>query len=371
MRIIHLSDIHLSKDNIEDFRLHYKKSLIEELKNRNSEIEIDLIIISGDLVDKGGSSLKEMSGYEGCNNFYNIFEKEFIKPICNQLKFPKEKILFIPGNHDIEQNEIDEVKEAGLKSILTSPQEVNKICEKYNEDLTGLNFERLRAFLEFEENYHYDNKYLQYKFSEFESQVIYEYSSKKVGIALINDSWRCGKGKVENHFAGINQFHRCLNFFEENKTELNIAVMHHPLDCYNDLEKDEIESILHNEKFEIVLLGHDHSIRFHNSSFGDDNQRVLFSRGRSAFDKPHEKVKKYISGYTIIDIDFSKKKIKLFYKIYDKQTFIFNDDYSNKGPVKNYQYGISEDLKEKINEKGKDFFKGIDKSKFVNNSDDE
>lgn len=91
MRIIHLSDIHLSKDNIEDFRLHYKCSLIKELKTRSSEIEIDLIVIAGDLVDKGGFSLIQLEEYKKHNNSFDIFEKEFIEPICNEIKIVKEK----------------------------------------------------------------------------------------------------------------------------------------------------------------------------------------------------------------------------------------------------------------------------------------
>lgn len=366
MRIIHLSDIHLSKDNIEDFRLHYRNSLIEELKFRNSEIEIDLIIISGDLVDKGGSSLMQLEEYREYDNPFDVFEKEFIEPICDKIKIVKEKVLFISGNHDIEQNKIDEIKEAGIKSLLVDYQEVNRLSNKYNENLDGLNFERLTSFLNFEEKYHKDNKYLQYEFSAFESKAIY----KKVGIALINDSWRCGKGKVEKHFCGINQFHRCLRFFEENETELNIAVMHHPLDVYERSEKDEIENLLHFKKFEILLLGHEHSKRFEGSDFGND-QKVLFTRGKSAFDKPHEKELEYISGYTIIDFDFLSKKIKCHYKIYDKNSFQFYDDNSGGGAVRSYQYSIADDVKQKVNEKGKDFFMGIDKSKFINKPDNE
>ena len=73
MRIIHLSDIHLCKDNIEDFRLYYRKTLIEELKIINKKVDIDLIIISGDLVDKGGDSLRAISSYESFQNPYDIF----------------------------------------------------------------------------------------------------------------------------------------------------------------------------------------------------------------------------------------------------------------------------------------------------------
>ena len=370
MRIIHLSDIHLCKDNIEDFRLHYRKSLIEELENRNSEIEIELIIISGDLVDKGGASLKELDGYEGYDNPYDIFEKEFIEPICNQLQIPKEKILFIPGNHDIEQDKIDEIKEAGLKNILKSPQEVNKITEKYKGNLEGLDFQRLHNFLEFEKVYQKDNKFLQYEFSEFESKAVYDNFSNKIGIALINDSWRCGKGKVENHFIGINQFHRCLKFFEENETEFNIAVMHHPFGCFNEEEIEEIDNLLHYKKIEILLLGHEHSKRFEGSDFGN-NKKVLFSRGRSAFDKPHEKEIKYTSGYAIIDIDFSRKLIKCHYKIYDKGSYQFYDDVFGGEIIREYQYGITEEIKQKIEDKGKSFFMVSDKSKFINNPDNE
>ena len=370
MRVIHLSDIHLSKDNIEEFRLYYRKTLVRELKERNFEKEIDLIIISGDLVDRGGYSLKDIDIYMGYSNPYDIFEKEFIDPLYSQLNITKEKILFISGNHDIQQDQIDEVIEAGLKSLSANSQEVNRLCNKYYNNLKGINIERLGAFLDFEERYHRNNSYLKYKFSQLESQAIYESNSFKIGIALINDSWRCGKGNVENHFVGINQFHRCLNFFEEHDTELNIAVMHHPLDCYNSQERDEIENLLHNKKFEILLLGHEHSKNYRVSSFGDD-QKILYTRGRSAFDKPHEKETKYTSGYTTIDIDFLNKSINCHYKIYDKQSYKFNDDYTGGNCIKTHQYGIRHEVLIKVNDKGKDFFMGIDKSNFINNSDNE
>ena len=73
MRIIHLSDIHLSNENFQSFKSYYRNSLIKELNKINSETKIDLIIISGDLVDKGGSSLKKIEGYENVDNHYDIF----------------------------------------------------------------------------------------------------------------------------------------------------------------------------------------------------------------------------------------------------------------------------------------------------------
>ena len=63
MRLIHLSDIHLSKANFHEFSHHYINSLISDLKYYHNSISVDLIIITGDLVDKGGHSLLELDRY--------------------------------------------------------------------------------------------------------------------------------------------------------------------------------------------------------------------------------------------------------------------------------------------------------------------
>ena len=142
--------------------------------------------------------------------------------------------------------------------------------------------------------------------------------------------------------------------------------MHHPIECYNTLEGDEIETLLHFRKFEILLLGHEHNKKFRGSDFGND-QKILFTRGRSAFDKPHEKEAKYLSGYTIIDIEFTSKSIKCNYKIYDKDSSKFSDDPVGGEAVKVYHYGVSQEVIEKVEKKGKDFFMGFSKDEFTNN----
>ncbi|WP_080724289.1 metallophosphoesterase [Paenibacillus polymyxa] len=54
LRIVHLSDFHYSDSTKRDFELYCLKPLVEDLKVINSKRKIDLIIFSGDLVDKGG-----------------------------------------------------------------------------------------------------------------------------------------------------------------------------------------------------------------------------------------------------------------------------------------------------------------------------
>lgn len=370
MRIVHLSDIHLSSSNIEDLRLHYLNSLIADLKNINKEKEIDLIIISGDLLDKGGLSLLNLEKYNTITNPYDVFEQEFIVPICENLPFIKQKVIFIPGNHDIDREKINEVIEAGLISIFTNSQKVNEASNKYIATPNMLGVDRIEKYLDFEERYHTNNSVLSYEFSCFESKVIYNYKGNNIGIALINDTWRCSDNKVVNHFVGTNQFHKSIQYFNQNGTLFNIAVMHHPLECMNQNEKEEIENILHNFSFEILLIGHEHKTRVQKSDFGN-NKTVLFTRGKSAFDKPHETHKDYISGYSFIDVDFDQKSIICNFKRYDKNNFKFENELEHGTSKKEFTYGIPEKKPKEDHNKKEKFIHDFDKSNFINNSEDE
>lgn len=215
----------------------------------------------------------------------------------------------------------------------------------------------MQNFLKFEKEFHSDNIYLTYNNSEFDSFAIYKYNDKKVGIALINDSWRCSDKKVEGHYISTHQLHRCLNAFEHAKTDFNVIVMHHPLHLMNESEKEEIEDILMYKDFKLLLLGHEHKKRV--EIIGTGNDSVFCTRGRSAFDKPHESHKDYQSGFSIIDIDFDKGKLIARYRIYDKHTFQFEDDIIKGKSKEEYQFSVSNSLNI------------YNKSQFINNSEDE
>lgn len=55
MRILHLSDIHSDKNNIERTKLLIQK-LISALNEIHQESAIDLVIFSGDAINRGGIS---------------------------------------------------------------------------------------------------------------------------------------------------------------------------------------------------------------------------------------------------------------------------------------------------------------------------
>lgn len=307
MRIVQLSDIHLSKLNLEDFRNYYLDALLCDLKTFNNEKKIDVILFTGDLVDKGGDSI----GTE-C---YDVFRDEFISPLIDRLPISKDKILFIPGNHDVNREQIDRDNEYYLVNNLTK--------EKANEELKEIrtNFNRtnnrIKKFKEFEKVFHLENH--NYLYSNNESLAIDSDGDGKVGFALINDSWRCSSAlKQEQHFIGFNQLFNANKYFKENKTDINIAVFHHPLEALNVFESEEIDNILKSQNFDIAIFGHSHEHKF--ESLISANGGFVALNGRSAFNNPSEKGAKYQPGYNILDIDLKSKSYKLFARKFIKST---------------------------------------------------
>ncbi|WP_170312520.1 metallophosphoesterase, partial [Botryobacter ruber] len=313
MRIVQLSDIHLSNTNLEDLRNHYLESLLNDLENYNKQKPIDVILFTGDLVDKGGASLGD--------NPYEIFENELITPIIKALAFDKNKILFIPGNHDIDVNLIDEDNEFKLSRTLTGI-EANKIIKDQAEELKRPN-QRIKKFKEFEKRFHSQND--DYIFTFNESLIIENALDHKVGFALINDSWRCSPSlNKEDHFIGTTQLFNAYNFFRKKDTDINIAVFHHPIESFNTQETEEVENILKSKNYEIVFCGHNHHHKS-NSIFSSEGGYLLIN-GRSAFNDTNEKQARYQPGYNILDLDIKSRSYVLHARKYIASGYRFDKD---------------------------------------------
>ncbi|MBL7789018.1 MAG: metallophosphoesterase [Chitinophagales bacterium] len=300
MRIVHLSDIHLSSSNIEDLEIFYLESLITDLMKVNREKSIDCIVITGDILDKGGISLLEMQKFNTYTNAYFIFEDVFIKPIIEKVGLRRENIICISGNHDIIRKEINEVEEAGLISIIKSTKAANDFSNKVQTENDYVYLKRQKSFLEYEEFIH--SKDARYIISKFESKFIYE-KDYKIGIGLINDSWRCSSNlKKENHFIGTHQLFNCLNHFHKNSCEYILLAIHHPINKINDEEYDEIEHILYSRDFNTILL-HGDVHKPKTVEMNNGNKKYLNVTSRVAFNDPNELETNYQPGYYIIDLE--------------------------------------------------------------------
>lgn len=323
MKIVHFSDIHLSDKNYTEFERNFKDALIEDLLLSHRQDPIDLIVITGDLLDKGGHSLKKIDGYTDIENPFDIFNSIFINPIKESLSFDNSNFLLIPGNHDIDEADILWVDEKKMKSEINVIT-VDSYLRKNVSEINSSNL-RIKNFKDFEKEFHSttDN----YKFSN--NQSTYVYTSRngiKFGFLLVNDSWRCSTCTLEDpeknhHYFGIGQLHEGLKTFKDNLTNINICLFHHPIEVFK--EKDELEKILSFKDLHVYLFGHYHKSLY--EKVIKVNGSCLGFRGRGLLNKPDEEIIDFKPGYQIFTL--SKDKVKIIeHRIYNSSTYSFISD---------------------------------------------
>lgn len=295
MRIVHLSDLHLSKDNLNSLKQFFLHALIKDLTSWQNDKQIDLIILTGDLIDKGGSSFKNGE------NVYEIVETEFINPILKALNLDKYRFIFIPGNHDIVESKIEDLTESGMIEKFDNIDRINKYIDKYKSSMhTGI--ERLIQYSDFENKFYNGNT--ECYITNFESCFVFEIDGEKIGIGAFNSAWRCStKLPSDKLLFGTKQVLNANDYFESKGTSLNIALVHHPIELISEIDRNEVTSFLHTNKFHILLCGHTH--RGNNVyTFGTRN-KLFTSVAKTAFSNPRENIDTYKAGYSILD--FEKK----------------------------------------------------------------
>lgn len=309
MRIVHFSDFHLSSENYQYFKTVYIHALIGDMKSQSEDNPFDLIIISGDLVDKGGHSLYKIREYVGREKEitpFEIFKELFIDKIASELSIPQNNFLFVPGNHDIDENGILLKEESDL---------VNMILAKGNNDVTDImelneeNFKyslRTKGFKKFEAKFH-ANQTDKYIYSH--NQSVYKFEDtygNKYGFLLLNDSWRCKSVPLaiekESSFKlnlGSKQIYDGLDILRGFNPDVIICVMHHPIDKFND--KEEIEGIFITEDLDVVLFGDLHQTHFNVPS--SINGKYISSQCKASFSNHNEMNINYLCGYQILELD--------------------------------------------------------------------
>jgi hypothetical protein len=89
IRILHLSDLHFTRASSPAAKLQW---LADDLRKRLQVQEIEYLVISGDMTDKGGGE-----GFERAREFASHLREEF--------GLSAQRCVFVPGNHDVQDHE--------------------------------------------------------------------------------------------------------------------------------------------------------------------------------------------------------------------------------------------------------------------------
>ncbi|GKU24074.1 hypothetical protein CFOLD11_09000 [Clostridium folliculivorans] len=240
--LLHLSDLHIDNADDPNFaiaREYLKNDLIKIIKEKRKQI--DAVVISGDIINKG-----KLQSYD--------LAKNMIREIIDIAELSADKVLIVPGNHDIARDNMVKVLYENLSE----------------EDLNDINFinDKWQYFkLRFKPYLQFVNEVLNREFIQednpFEIRDI-KLNDVKVRFILLNTSWLSfgsddfgklliGRWQLENLTEKIRKL---------DKSDFCIAVTHHPLEWLTPDQKELVDNYLRDEMklgVNAILHGHIHN----------------------------------------------------------------------------------------------------------------
>lgn len=360
IRILHLTDFHLNKKTLKDWDDFLKEAFLKKIEELQKENPIDLVLFTGDMIDKAGFDFKEIDDtIQPTTKALNKFKKHIIEPILEKLNIDISKFIICPGNHDINRNADKSFVESGLKTDLTTIDAINVFTNSTENDYLGI--QRIKEYKDFEfELYKGVDKKLH---SKFKFSVIIDVNGKSVGISSLNSSWRCyDDNDFKNLLIGENQENDNFMFIKD--CDLKIALMHHQLDWLSDVESKIIKSHV-SSNYDLIFSGHVHQtdVEYVQNLTGT-SLRVVSPSGLNQI---RQSDSNYMNGFSVIDYGESVKCNFLKYN-HGLKIFVDNTDVCDKGvleinvnspmvlnEVTNLHSFVDDDFYEFLNDSGANF----------------
>ncbi len=320
IKIIHISDFHLESENITVEKTNIINALASDLK---SQVDNNTIMcITGDIIDKGAN------GFKNKEEAYIVFETVFIDKIIEENPDLKGRIFVVPGNHDIDRNLIDKVSEAGLKASLSDEKALNDFIISNRKESSHLR--QINRYLLWERDFY--SKY-NGELTIFDNTFSIKTDNYSIGITCLNSSWLCkDDNDMGNLLIGKNQVENSLKFIE--KTDIKIALTHHPLEFIKKFDKDSVKPLLYKH-YNVLLTGHVHELK---ASYTKDLFGSIFVSIANSTVADNPKDKKHANGYTVIEF-IPEKKYKCIYRKYIElhNKFVPNTDIGTEDGSKTFE----------------------------------
>lgn len=349
IKIIHLSDFHLNKDNLYDWNTYIKSELITTIKSQMVKGNKCFIVCTGDLIDRGGKS------YSSIDIAFETFKKEVVEPILDATGLSIDHFILTPGNHDINRDSDFDFVDTGLKSKFHDEgvKYLNTYTKNLIETENKQGAERIKAYCEFvkrtyKECVNVTNSYLGTTF-------VFEEDGCKIGFSCINTAWCCYDDNDNKNgvYIGEPQYNKCLDCIKD--CDIKIAIMHHPIDWLK-LEKDSIGKWIY-QHYNIFLCGHVHEAE---TTLQSRLYNMLFVNVAPCFtNEIRQSSNSFANGFSIIDYIPESKQIGVCYFKYkfDERKYILNTDYVSEGKLSFTFFDRSTDNVETLTNHARNYIK--------------
>lgn len=317
IRILHLTDFHLNIKTLKDWNDFLKEPFFKSLDSLQNERKIDLVLFTGDMIDKAGLDFGSAS--EG----FKIFKDEIITSVINHIGLDISKFIICPGNHDINRNADKEFIEKGLLESLNSANKINDFMNTDESDYDGIM--RIKEYKHFEFSL-YENISAEKIQSKFKFSIKLNINDKLIGISSLNSAWRCySDDDCKKIIIGDNQLNDNLKFI--NDCELKIAIMHHQLDWISEYEAKNIKAHISNG-YDFIFSGHVHETD--TNYIQNLTGKIVSVVSPSGLNQIRQTDRNNINGFSLIDIS---EVVKCHYFKYNhtQKKFVDNTDVCDKG----------------------------------------
>jgi 3',5'-cyclic AMP phosphodiesterase CpdA len=251
--ILDLSDLHYTSDLDEENEAYL---LINDLKtvyfgNSDNKLrlkDIDYMVICGDLVENGAEEI----AFTKALNFINI--------VSNKLKIPNERIIIVPGNHDLSWA----VTMAAYHLAIGTPGVNDKTVTNVGSDIFYLkrnDSEWEKKFTNYS-SFLYEKLYgIPYPTNPKEQIKVVTgdfIENTKIAFFMIDTSAKIDQFNREQTYFDTDSLIKAISGLPKDNI-IKIVVGHHPLDITNNYGDDILfANVLQNAGFKIYLNGHLH-----------------------------------------------------------------------------------------------------------------
>jgi predicted MPP superfamily phosphohydrolase len=326
MKVLHLSDLHLSAKQQHDEEIVLKAAIDAISAHRNEAGAFDLLIFSGDLVNRGGDQ-----------NVFKTATSTFIERFLVAAGVSANQFVVCPGNHDIDRDVVRKVPyvEAGLLKTLTNRSDINKfVDDHWSQPISSapMPFARLSEFYSKIWSASSDSCIAT---NLFLKAYLIKCKDGDVGVACFNTAWRCTgeAGDVDkgNLILGERVVDHAIDLLRS--ASMKIGVFHHPLHWLNESDQVAVEGRLQAE-FDLLACGHIHRAgpELRKTTMGD----AILSQAGCLYGH-----REWFNGYSIVEIDGSDTATVFLYEYSDqRRTFLLATRVVENGIVK-YAFSAS------------------------------
>jgi len=238
---LHLSDLHFRKGEQQawdrDIVLH---TLLDDVRERikRDGLRPDFILVSGDIAFSGSADEYILAG-------------AFFDDLLAATSLSKERLLVVPGNHDVDRAAIG----VGARAIAAALDSRQTISELLTSPLDRqIVFRRLHRYAEFVNGYFGPGTYNDERF--FSARTI-ALSGLRVGLLGLNSAWLARGGDEDYGRLALGERQARVALDASRQADLRIALMHHPFDWLLSFDRDDCEALLVGG-CHFILHGHLH-----------------------------------------------------------------------------------------------------------------